>query len=62
MPASSCERERLQDQDNIPPICPPCPTCGEEMRLVSVTPAMESVVFGYLCGNDHVLEFTIGNS
>jgi hypothetical protein len=62
MPASLCERERPQDQDNIPPICPPCPTCGEEMRLVSVTPEMESVVFGYLCGNDHVLEFTIGNS
>ena len=62
MPASLREREHLQDQDNIPPICPPCPTCGKEMRLVSVTPARKSVVFGYLCGNDHVLEFTIGDS
>ena len=48
-------------QNNIPPVCPPCPTCGEEMRLVSVTPAMGSVVYGYLCGNDHVLEFTISD-
>ena len=62
MPTSLREREHRQDQDNIPPICPSCPTCGEEMRLVSVTPAKESVVFGYLCGNDHGLEFTIGNS
>jgi hypothetical protein len=61
MPASLRERKRLQVQDNIPPVCPPCPTCGKEMTLVSVTPAMESVVFGYLCANDHVLEFTIGD-
>jgi hypothetical protein len=61
MPALLRERKRLQVQDNIPPVCPPCPTCGKEMTLVSVTPAMESVVFGYLCANDHVLEFTIGD-
>ena len=28
MPASS------ELQINIPPICPPCPTCSKEMRLV----------------------------
>ena len=61
MPTLLRERKRLQVQDNIPPVCPPCPTCGKEMTLVSVTPAMESVVFGYLCANDHVLEFTIGD-
>jgi lysyl-tRNA synthetase class I len=48
-------------QNNIPPICPPCPTCGKEMRMVSVTQTRESVVYGFLCGNDHVLEFTIGD-
>jgi hypothetical protein len=37
------------------------PDCGKKMRLVSVTPARESVVFGYLCANDRVLEFTIGD-
>jgi hypothetical protein len=29
------------------------------MRMVSVTPAKESVVYGYLCSSDHVFEFTI---
>jgi len=55
------QRERLRDQDSAPPICPPCPTCGGEMRLVSVTPARKSVVYEYQCGNDHLLEFTIGD-
>ena len=59
MPASLQEREHLQD--NVPPICPPCPTCGKDMRLVSVTQAAkDSMVYGYLCANDHVLEFTVG--
>jgi hypothetical protein len=61
MPASLQEREHIRRQDNVPPICPPCPTCGKEMRLVSITPAWESEVFSYLCANDHVLEFTIGD-
>lgn len=56
------QRERPQDQDDAPPICPPCPTCGDEMRLVSVIPTKKSVVYEYQCGNDHVLEFTIGDS
>jgi hypothetical protein len=59
MHASLHAQKNLQDND--PPICPHCPTCGKEMRLVSVTPARASVVFGYLCANDHVLEFTIGD-
>jgi hypothetical protein len=54
-------RERLQDQDNAPPICPPCPTYGDEMRLVSVISTKKSVMYEYQCGNDHVLEFTIGD-
>jgi hypothetical protein len=57
MLASLNEQKNLQD--NVPPICPPCPTCGEAMRMVSVTPAKESVVYGYLCSSDHVFEFTI---
>jgi hypothetical protein len=44
------------------PFAPPCPTCGEELRLASVIPARKSMVYEYLCGNDHVLEFTIGDS
>ena len=57
MPLSLHTQKNLQD--NVPPICPPCPTCGEAMRMVSVTPAKESVVYGYLCSSDHVFEFTI---
>jgi hypothetical protein len=57
MPASFHVQEN--QQDNVPPACPPCPTCGEAMRMVSVTPAKESVVYGYLCSSDHVFEFTI---
>jgi hypothetical protein len=57
MPASLYSQKHLQD--NVPPVCPPCPTCGEAMRMVSVTPAKESVVYGYLCSSDHVFEFTI---
>jgi hypothetical protein len=59
MPASLHAQKNLHD--NVPPICPPCPTCGEAMRMVSVTSAKESLVYGYLCANDHVLEFTIGD-
>jgi hypothetical protein len=36
----------------VPPIFPPCPTCAEEMRLISVTPTCESVIYGYMCDND----------
>jgi hypothetical protein len=57
MPASLHAQKNLQD--NVPPIRPPCPTCGEAMRMVSVTSAKESVVYGYLCSSDHVFEFTI---
>jgi hypothetical protein len=46
-------------QDNVPPLSPPCPTCGKDMRLVSVTPAKESVAYGYLCRDDHVFELKI---
>ena len=59
MPASLHAQKDLQD--NGPPIRPPCPTCGEAMRMVSVTSAKESVVYGYLCSSDHVFEFTIGD-
>jgi hypothetical protein len=37
---------------NVPPISPPCPTCGKEMMLTSVTPTCESVIYGYLCSDD----------
>jgi hypothetical protein len=60
MPAASLHAQKNL-QDNVPPICPPCPTCGEAMRMVSVTSAKESVVYGYLCSSDHVFEFTIGD-
>jgi hypothetical protein len=36
-------------QINIPPICPPCPNCGKEMRWVSVTPTTKNVIYRYRC-------------
>jgi hypothetical protein len=33
---------------------------GNEMRLASVTPT-KKMVYEYQCGNDYVLEFTMGD-
>ena len=46
-------------QINIPSICPPCPTCGKEMRLYLVTPTTRDLQIS--CGDNHILEFTVGN-
>jgi hypothetical protein len=37
---------------NVPPISLPCPTCAKTMRLTSVAPTCESVVYGYVCSDD----------
>jgi hypothetical protein len=44
---------------NVPPVSPLCRSCGKEMRLTAVTPAIESVVYRYLCYDHHVFEFKI---
>jgi hypothetical protein len=51
MPASLHAQKNLQD--NVPPIRPPCPTCGEAMRMVSVTSANGPLMFdvGYFPPN-----------
>ena len=49
-------------QNDVRPLCPPCPTCGKEMKLASVTPTAKSVIYRYLCGDRHVLEFTVGDA
>jgi hypothetical protein len=48
-----------EPQISIPSICPPRPTCGKEMRFVSVTPTARDLQIS--CGDDHILEFTVGN-
>jgi hypothetical protein len=46
---------------NVPPLSLPCPTCGKDMRLASLTPTIKGVVYGYLCKDDHAFEFTIAD-
>jgi hypothetical protein len=33
----------------VPPIPPPCPTCGKEMKLLHVVPNTEGTIDEYLC-------------
>jgi hypothetical protein len=49
----------LPKPTNVPPLRPACPACGNIMRLVSVSPSMKGVIYGYLCKDEHAFEFTI---
>ena len=46
MPAASISSK------TVPPISPSCPTCTKPMRLISMTPFCDGVVYGYVCSND----------
>jgi hypothetical protein len=62
MPASERLTSELK-RENVLPICPPCPNCGKEMKLVYVTPTHRHVlVYGYRCNDDYALEFTIADA
>ena len=62
MPTSERLTSELK-REIIPPICPPCPNCGKEMKLVYVTPTHRHVlVYGYRCSDDYALEFTIADA
>lgn len=38
--------------NSVPPVFPPCPTCGKEMRFISISPTCQSVIYEYACSGD----------
>ncbi len=36
----------------VPPVPPPCPTCGKEMKLLGEVPNVEGTIYEYICEND----------
>jgi hypothetical protein len=36
----------------VPPISPPCPTCGKKLELIGITPTCEFTIYEYECSND----------
>jgi hypothetical protein len=40
------------NMENVTPISPACPTCGNKMGLTGLTPTCKGVIYEYLCSND----------